>query len=151
KTVLGIPRALGSREPVLIEAQGTRHVIHAETDPAGNTHIDHRTEPVAPRPGTRITVAFPADDQEIELRWWVRGFALFNPHAVVKILVSDRAAKLANRPSAQTGRRGNFYRPSVVFPGGWRKFLPTDLTSPWWYDRRAMDKLIYQHIGAAKA
>src|SRR5262249_21154562 len=32
----------------------------------------------------------------------------------------------------------------------WRKFLPTDLTSPWWYDPLAIKKLAFSHIAAAE-
>src|SRR5262249_38345493 len=44
-----------------------------------------------------------------------------------------------------------YHRPTARFPGGkWRKFLPTDLTSPWWYDAAALGKLIFAHIGLAE-
>src|SRR5262249_16606583 len=33
KTVIGIPHALGSRRPVVIEARGVRHTISASVDP----------------------------------------------------------------------------------------------------------------------
>jgi hypothetical protein len=39
----------------------------------------------------------------------------------------------------------------VHFPGSWRKFLPSDLTSPWWYDHDALARLIFAHIGDAAA
>ncbi len=35
KTVIGIPHALGCKEPVVIEGRGVRHSIHGWVDPAG--------------------------------------------------------------------------------------------------------------------
>jgi hypothetical protein len=35
----------------------------------------------------------------------------------------------------------------VAFPGQWRKFLPTDLQSPWWYNADELARLIYARIG----
>ncbi len=44
------------------------------------------------------------------------------------------------------------YQPTVAFPirGGWRKFLPTDLPSPHWFDGPALAKLIFAHIAASR-
>jgi hypothetical protein len=38
------------------------------------------------------------------------------------------------------------YKSSVTFPEGWRKFLPTDLTSPHWYGPAALRRLVFSHI-----
>jgi hypothetical protein len=149
KTILGIPYALGSRQPVIIEARGVRHVIRCDIDPAGQLQIDAGPRPVPERPGTGVAVALP-------LRWcgsfdpghWARAFALFNPHATVRIRKTDARSKHANNPPPVSRNR---YRPSVEFPGkGWRKFLPTDLTSPWWYTDDDLARLVFGHVGCAK-
>src|SRR5262249_36672441 len=85
KTVLGIPYALGVREPVLIEAHGVRHRIGAWIDPAGALRLDYTTETTPVQPGTRVTVPFPAAGQDVDPRWWAQAFSLFNPHTSVKI------------------------------------------------------------------
>src|SRR5262249_27963265 len=41
KTVIGMPYALGSRQPLVIEAGSTKHIIPPGIDPAGARHIYH--------------------------------------------------------------------------------------------------------------
>src|SRR5215212_11748103 len=63
KTVVGIPPALGSSEPVIIEAQGVRHRIKAWVDPAGEPRINHNEEHINGAKGTRVSLAVPAGGQ----------------------------------------------------------------------------------------
>jgi hypothetical protein len=148
KTVLGIPAALGVRAPVYVEARGVRHRIEAGLDPAGEVRVKHDMKDVPPRGGTLVAVALPADRCDpARFAFWGRAFALFNPHAAVRILNPGLARKHAYR-QGRVSR--NSYRPAVTFPGDWRKFLPTDLTSPWWFDEPALAKLLFGHIGAAE-
>jgi hypothetical protein len=44
----------------------------------------------------------------------------------------------------------DFYQATVVFPGAWRKFLPTDPTSVWWYDATDLKRLIFSHIAESR-
>ena len=44
KTILGIPFALGVTEPVVIEAQGVRHVVALSLDAARNLKVGYRQE-----------------------------------------------------------------------------------------------------------
>jgi DNA topoisomerase VI subunit B len=44
KTVVGIPYALGGKEPVVIEARGQRHTIRAWQDPAGEIRTPREVE-----------------------------------------------------------------------------------------------------------
>jgi len=83
KTVLGIPYALGIREPVVIEARGVRHSITVNVDPAGAVHVHPEVASVSHRPGTRVHV--PLRHGEVDPLHWGRAFALFNPHVAVKI------------------------------------------------------------------
>jgi hypothetical protein len=148
KTVIGIPRALGVRAPVYIESRGVRHRIEAGVDPAGEVRVQHSTREVPTRPGTLVAVALPASRcARASFATWGRAFALFNPHASVRIRNPGAAGEHGNSPGREPR---NSYRPTVSFPGDWRKFLPTDLTSPWWYDGAALAKLIFAHIRAAE-
>jgi DNA topoisomerase VI subunit B len=145
KTVLGIPWALGVRAPLVIEAQGRRHGITVSVDPAGNVHVDHAETAIARHPGTRITVTVPTEDQDCDLPHWCRAFALFNPHVSVQIC-QGTDGEYACLPLEDD--RGDLYQSSVPFPGEWRKYLSTDLTSAWWYSPEDLTRLVFSHIGA---
>ena len=148
KTILGIPEALGVRAPVYVEAHGVRHRVRAWLDPAGEVQVRHDKTKVPPKPGTLVAVPLPADlCGRTPFCRWARAFSLLNPHAAVRILDSGAARQHANTPQSENR---NPYRPTVTFPGAWRKFLPTDLTSPWWYDRAALGKLVFAHAAAAR-
>ncbi len=86
KTVLGIPYALGSRQPLVVEAKGKKWVVRPHIDPAGIAHLDPEVRDVADRGGTRWTLALPLRAcASLSLLRWARGFSLFNPHATVKL------------------------------------------------------------------
>jgi hypothetical protein len=145
KTVVGIPHALGSRHPVVIETHGVRHEISAGIDPAGEVRIDHRRAPSPRRSGTSITATIPTvirngqtfQQNAPDAGRWARAFALVNPHATVNYLAHGGAGAEAVSYKATAG-------------DGWRKPLPTDPTSAHWYDGPALAKLIYAHIGKAR-
>jgi len=147
KTVLGIPWALGVRAPLVIEAQGRRHVITVSVDPAGNVHVDHTDTAIARQPGTRITVTVPTEDQDCDLTQWGRGFAVFNPHVSVQICQGEHAGLACLPPDDGCG---DLYQSTAAFPDAWRKCLPTDLTSAWWYSEDDLTRLIFSHLGARK-
>jgi DNA topoisomerase VI subunit B len=112
KTVLGMPCALGIRETVLIEAQGVRHRILAWIDPAGELRLQHEEEAIPATPGTRITLPLPAAEQDRDPLFWAKAFAVFNPHASVKICAGDHAG-LAYRPRTPAEI---FTNPRSTFP-----------------------------------
>jgi len=85
KTVIGLPSALGTDTPVVIEAGGVRHEIRAGVDPAGNVRVDHGVTERPPECGTRVALTLPARGQRLDPTRWARGFALLNPHASVRI------------------------------------------------------------------
>jgi hypothetical protein len=144
KTIIGIPFALGSDRAVLIEARGVRHEIRAGMNPAGELRIDHQQARIPERPGTTITVDL-ADPEGLhwtvrgvlDIGRWARGFALVNPHATIGYL--EDSADLDDLVS---------YKPTA--PDGWRKPLPTDPTSAWWYDSPALARLVFAHVGVAR-
>jgi DNA topoisomerase VI subunit B len=91
KTVIGIPSALGVSAPVVIESQGVRHQIGAAIDPAGELHLHYTTHAVPAQPGTCVTLTVPADALNGDPASWGQAFALFNPHASVKICQGPEA------------------------------------------------------------
>lgn len=141
KTLLGIPTALGSPHPVVIETCGLLHTISVNIDPAGEVRVEHHREPAADRVGTRITVTIPLGGpgagQQLDVGRWAQGFALVNPHAAVTYRANG----------TETDGAG-FYKPTVR--EGWHKRLPTDPTSPHWYDGAALARLVFAHIGQSR-
>jgi DNA topoisomerase VI subunit B len=143
KTVIGIPFATGAREPVVIEARGVRHQIRAGIDPAGEVRVDHQQTPAPERPGATVSATVAADSSAywtprgVDVGRWARGYALVNPHATIGYL-EDSA------DPAETA----FYKPTAG--DGWRKPLPTDPTSAWWYDEAALARLVFAHIGQTR-
>src|SRR5262249_55756683 len=95
KTILGIPYALGGRKPVSVEAQGSRHRIEASVDAAGEPRIVRAEERSEIALGTKVWLALPAEGQEFDADYWAMAFALFNPHASVRICVSDARSEHA--------------------------------------------------------
>jgi DNA topoisomerase VI subunit B len=150
KTVLGIPHALGSEEPVIIEAQEVRHEIRAWVDPAGELRIEHEEEKAARiRNGTRIVLAIPAEGQKFDPGYWVSSFSTFNPHATFKF----ECLGGSYRGNGSGTKTAEIYKSSEAtsFSGsGWRKFLPQDLTSPHWYDVGAIKRLVFSHVADAR-
>jgi DNA topoisomerase 6 subunit A-like protein/histidine kinase/DNA gyrase B/HSP90-like ATPase len=135
KTIIGIPYALGIDEPVVIDACGTRHSIAASIDPASNVVIRHDRETGIRTVGTSVTVPLPID-MPID-RDWLQSFALVNPHVAFTDLgyESGPAICVSYKPTAGDG---------------WSKPLPTDKTSPWWYDVPAMKRRVFAQVGAIR-
>jgi DNA topoisomerase VI subunit B len=147
KTVLGIPWALGVQGPLLIEAQGRRHRITPHVDPAGHVHINHQDTATTRQPGTRVALDLPHAARDATLTYWGRAFAAFNPHLSVKICEGAHTESACSPTQTDCG---DFYQSTVTFPGPWRKYLPTDLTSAWWYSVDDLTRLIFSHIAAVK-
>ena len=140
KTIIGVPTALGSSAPIVIEACNVRHTIQPRIDTAGNVDPGHTTEAIPVTTGTRIAVTLPTIDQELDAVSWARAFALANPHATVKITDSDESR---NHAYCETFDAPDSYRT-------WRKWVPTDPTSPHWYDGPAFQTLIDAEVASAR-
>ena len=147
KTIVGIPTALGGDAPILIEACGLRHTIAPRVDTAGNVETGHTSAVIGKTTGTTVTVSLPAIAQAFAPETWVCAYALANPHALVKIGRYDRRSKHAHTP---IGATVNSYHPTVAFPAEWMKWLPSDPTSPHWYDEQAIQSLIDSEIATAR-
>jgi hypothetical protein len=151
KAVAGIAHALGGIEPVVVEACGVRHEIRAWVDPADGLRVNHDQGPADTGPGTRVKLVLSSEGQRFDPGFWARSFALFNPHASVNY---SRCAGDPHRDNYQDSYQGNgddleteeTYKSTVAYPDKWRKFLPTDLTSPHWYDTTALKRLVFAHI-----
>ena len=129
KTIIGIPRALGVADPVIIEACGMRHVVAVGLDAAGNVAVRHATHDSPRTAGTAVTVPLPSD-ATLDAARWVRGYALVNPHATFTVAEHGHDTE-SDEPDS--------YKPTAG--EGWRKPLPGDPTSAWWYDAAAFTRL----------
>ena len=104
KTVFGIPHALGSLEPVVVEAKGTRHEARVWKDLAGSLRMQcDDIDLDEPRLGTSVTAHVPLRGvgagvfgTTFDPEFWARAFSLFNPHAQVKIQRSEEGVYLVN-------------------------------------------------------
>jgi hypothetical protein len=131
KTVLGIARVRSPGMPVLIDSLGIQHQITVSVNPAGGVAIDHTRTPSERTTGTRISV--PVEPEN----WWARRFAVLNPHL-----------ELSDLGNTAIDERAVSYKRTVGTD--WRKPLPTDRTSPHWYDEAALQKLVFSHIEASR-
>ena len=138
KTIIGIPYALGSREPVVITAQGVRHTIKPWVDPAGEVRISHDEAPASSgATGTRISLALPEEGQGFDPLHWLRSFAAFNPHATFRYLgKSDSSEEV------------EMYKSTRGLP--FKKYVPSDPTSAHWYSPASLKALVFSHIAAAR-
>jgi DNA topoisomerase VI subunit B len=123
KTIIGIPYALGSREPLVVEAQGICHRIKPWVDPAGAVQFDYTSaEMLLQADGTTVSLEMPSGGvvdednylaQDFDPLHWVRSFAAFNPHATVSYRLRatvQKRPKFTNRPTK--GRSRSTYRAS---------------------------------------
>jgi DNA topoisomerase VI subunit B len=136
KTVIGIPRALGCDEPIVLEAWGARHTIKPVVDPAGRVNLSHAMDDSDRYTGTKVTVSMPSGDITLSPSYWARAFSLFNPHAFVKLECFEEGSE----------HPVQIYKPTNP---DLNKYKPTDPTSPHWYDTEALGRLIGAHIGHA--
>jgi hypothetical protein len=65
-----------------------------------------------------------------------------------KLSIPKGGSLLASNGDGPEGDLYKSYAPTVEFPGGRQKFLPTDLTSPWWYDVHAFKRLVFSYVAA---
>lgn len=148
KTVIGIPYALGSREPLVVEAQGVSHRIRPWVDPAGAVHFDYTSaEMLLEANGTTVSLEAPSGGmtdegnylvaQDFDPLHWVRSFAAFNPHATVSY-----QAKSGDSEEAEIYKS--------THEGPLKKYVPSQPTSPHWYRAESLKVLVFSHIGHAR-
>src|SRR5215218_1078908 len=147
KTVIGIPYALGSREPLVVEAQGVSHRIKPWVDPAGAVHFDYASaERLLEAGGTTVSLEMPSsrkvdeDDylaQDFAPLHWVRSFAAFNPHATVSYQAKSDGSEDTE-----------IYK--STYEGPFKKYVPSQPTSPHWYSVESLKVLVFSHIAHAR-
>ena len=121
KTILGIPYALGGKAPITVTARGVKHTMRASLDPAGDVDITYGQEAAGPTTGTAVSVTLPEREQVFEPELWVRGAALYNPHAFVGLIHHGH-------PSTETAE---MYKPTIPNgASGFRKIKPNRPTRP---------------------
>ena len=147
KTIIGIPYALGSRDPITIVARGgAEHIIRPSIDPAGNVRIGHEEKDGKPWGGgstvdLQITpggVPDPAMEhlvQDFYPLHWVRSFAAFNPHATF--------CYQAKTDSEEEVEIYKSTRENI------KKYVPSQPTSPHWYSSESLKVLVFSHIADA--
>jgi DNA topoisomerase VI subunit B len=147
KTIIGIPYALGVREPIVISARGVRHTITPSIDPAGTVRINHEEHNGLPSGGgttvevqaTPGRVTDPQVDhlaQDFDALHWVRSFAVFNPHAAFRYRGNSTGAEEAE---TYKSTRENI-----------KKYVPSQPTSPHWYSGQSLKVLVFSHIAATE-
>src|SRR5215217_2766811 len=147
KTVIGIPYALGSREPLVVEAQGVSHRIRPWVDPAGTVHFDYASaEMLLEAGGTTVSLEMPSsrkvdeDDylaHDFDPLHWVRSFAAFNPHATVSYQAKSDGSEDTE-----------IYK--STHEGPFKKYVPSEPTSPHWYSPESLKVLVFSHIAHAR-
>jgi DNA topoisomerase VI subunit B len=140
KTVIGIPYALGSDDPITITARGVRHTIRPWVDPGGHVRVSHtKVAENGLSNGTRITLTIPLEAQSLaedDARHWPRSFAAFDPHVTFRY-------QGKNAPS----KEGEIYKSTQerLF----KKYIPSEPTSPHWYSPASLKALVFSHIADA--
>jgi DNA topoisomerase VI subunit B len=147
KTIIGIPYALGSREPVVVVARDVQHTIRPWVDPAGEVRISHTevsvdglaeaSESAAGPSGTRVILAIPEEHQDFDSLHWVRLFAAFNPHATFNYQGKTDSSKVVE-----------MYKSTSELP--FKKYVPSEPTSAHWYSPASLKTLVFSHIANAR-
>jgi DNA topoisomerase VI subunit B len=141
KTLIGIPYALGSREPLVVEARGVRHSIAPRVDPAGIVHFDYAATSLPIRvAGTTVSLSIPdleEDRQRFSSAHWVSSFAAFNPHATI-----------VYQGKTSDGKGSIFYKRR--HQDTFKKYVPSVPTSPHWYSPATLKGLVFNHIAHAR-
>jgi hypothetical protein len=174
KTIIGIPYALGSREPLIVKAQGVRHSIAPWVDPAGAVHFDYSSTQEDTE-GTTVSLEMPGGwaegevrgglpeyyhEQDFDPEHWCRSFAAFNPHATISYQGNGDGSK---RPGIYKSHIGGvsyqgknsdtkhleIYKPTIE--GTIKKYVPSQPTSPHWYSAESLKGLAFNHIAHARA
>lgn len=152
KTIFGIPYALSKYfdlplEPIVIETCGIRHTIKIYDDPLGKVYIEREEEKSDIETGTKIIVTIPGYDQEFDYRHWLKSFFIVNPHISVHFREFEEKKHIMQdyKSGGEVIESWNFNR-SLIFQGKRNKFMPSNLTSPLWYDLDTFKRLIYTYI-----
>ncbi|HYB48679.1 MAG TPA: ATP-binding protein [Streptosporangiaceae bacterium] len=134
--IISMPHALGVRPgTVVIEALGTRHKITPDLVLGQRLTINSVSEPCERATGTRVIVPLPRS-LELDVTRWVQDYATVNSHAT--FTVHTLAGYFCGNPETykSTGQ------------GRFRKRVPSQPTSAWWYDADRLRDLISSYLAA---
>ena len=153
KTVVGIPYALAnaakqteSAMPVVVVAQGVVHSIKVSLSMAREVEADYNAEPTNPTRGTSVKLSVPSISpypQIFDPEYWAKAISLFNPHAFVSLAPVSGGEHADPQHHAPV----EIYKPTTT---DLKKYVPTDLISPHWYDSSSLLALIGAHIAQAE-
>jgi hypothetical protein len=141
KTLLGLPIGLdGQRGETVIESRGVAHRIRFSIDPIRQEpRIAHACEASLVKSGTRIALLWPdsacsiLDDARDCFLRIAEDFVWVNPHLSLSVTWN------------RSGRDPIQWRVAATDPA-WRKWRPSDPTSPHWYDEARLARLIANTI-----
>lgn len=136
KTIVAMPFVLdGERGRIEIEAQGKRHIIEMSVDRIRQEPVvAHEAKPIKTKKGTKVRVFWPdlprsneADKKERFLQIATQ-YAWLNPHLHITIDWDGERTTIEPTDAA------------------WKKWLPSDPTSPHWYTDQHLERLIAGYI-----
>jgi DNA topoisomerase VI subunit B len=140
KTIVAMGFALdGERGETIVESRGIKHRIVFTVDPIRQEpDLGHEKEASDVKIGTRITVMWPVSaswllDEELgRFLQTAENYITTNPHLTLSFSWKrgDEETKWTNPATDPT----------------WRKWKPSDPTSPHWYDDARLGRLIGAHI-----
>jgi len=151
KTILPMPVVLDANHgKLIVEAHGKRHVITCGADPISQRAAIHNDVSERPTIGTLVRVEWSAGERrskgggekpkwpfavyssigafEDDFRRIVEGFALFNPHATIRL---------------------NWFGHKTTWKAtdqDWQKWKPCRPTSSHWYEQRHIERLIGAYV-----
>jgi DNA topoisomerase VI subunit B len=137
KTLIAMPYALdGSEGRVEVSARGLKHKITYRVDRIRQEPvIDHEREEGPTQPGTKIRVFWPDSARSIlegarpRFLQIAEDFAFLNPHLTLTV---------------RWGKE-KVVRAEAACPT-WRKWLPSNPTSPWWYNTERFGRLVAAYL-----
>jgi DNA topoisomerase VI subunit B len=136
KTILAMPFVLdGEQGQIAIEARGLRHVITFDVDRIRQApQIEHQQHKSGGSRGTKISVLWPnsarsiLDDAKSRFLQIADDYTYLNPHLTLKLnWFGEKRDVSAAEPH-------------------WRKWLPSNPTSPHWYDLNRLTRLIAAYV-----
>jgi DNA topoisomerase VI subunit B len=138
KTIVAMPFALdGEHGRIEIQSKGVRHTIDFAVDRIRQTPVvEHQIDEVSGTNGTAVRVEWPDSPRSIlesakgRFLQIAEDYGWLNPHLTISV---DWAERLAIEATDSTW--------------GTKKWLPSDPTSPHWYDRQHLERLVAGYIG----
>jgi hypothetical protein len=156
KTIVGMPQAMGLVDcpPQLsIDALSVQHRIKAQLDGAGHPDIDLQQDPSKhPGPGSTVEVLLPTNSRawmkgtamlRVDVRDLLRGYHLFNPHALVTFSAFALGIDHGNFGGTPEEKITETHLPTNT---EYRKFMPDDPLVVHWFDVQSFTRLIRGYV-----